>query len=156
PEVHHHDLALVIGQANRLCAIGKSEVRSSLADSRRLGAAIAPSRQQQARYADRNYGTGHQETGGTHISIIRKQDVIKKHGPQSGSQEMTNESENNDAPGKPDWRPVLGLSNEPPAAHELPARAGSVFDQPEPEQLIELTVIVPARNEEDCIGSCLE
>ena len=34
--------------------------------------------------------------------------------------------------------------------------AGTVFDQPEPEQLIELTVIVPARNEEDCLGACLQ
>jgi glycosyltransferase involved in cell wall biosynthesis len=33
---------------------------------------------------------------------------------------------------------------------------GSVFDQPEPEELIELTVVVPARNEEDCLGACLE
>jgi glycosyltransferase involved in cell wall biosynthesis len=31
-----------------------------------------------------------------------------------------------------------------------------VYDQPEPEELIELTVIVPARNEEDCLGACLE
>ena len=35
-------------------------------------------------------------------------------------------------------------------------RAGTVFDQPEPEELIELTVIVPARNEEDCLGACLQ
>ena len=34
--------------------------------------------------------------------------------------------------------------------------AGTVFDQPEPEQLIELTVIVPARNEEQCLGACLD
>ncbi len=33
---------------------------------------------------------------------------------------------------------------------------GTVFDQPEPEKLIELTVIVPARNEEDCLGDCLQ
>jgi glycosyltransferase involved in cell wall biosynthesis len=33
---------------------------------------------------------------------------------------------------------------------------GAVFDQPEPEELIELTVIVPARNEEDCLGACVE
>lgn len=38
----------------------------------------------------------------------------------------------------------------------LPARAGTVFDQPEPDALIELTVIIPARNEEDCIGACLQ
>jgi glycosyltransferase involved in cell wall biosynthesis len=34
--------------------------------------------------------------------------------------------------------------------------AGTVYDQPEPEELIELTVIVPARNEEDCLGACLK
>jgi glycosyltransferase involved in cell wall biosynthesis len=34
--------------------------------------------------------------------------------------------------------------------------AGTVYDQPEPEDLLELTVIVPARNEEDCLGACLE
>ena len=33
---------------------------------------------------------------------------------------------------------------------------GTVFDQPEPDELIELTVIVPARNEEDCLAACLE
>lgn len=33
---------------------------------------------------------------------------------------------------------------------------GTVFDQPEPENLLELTVIIPARNEEDCLGACLE
>ena len=52
------------------------------------------------------------------------------------------------------WKPVLGLSDEPPAPQEF--STGTVFDQPEPEELLELTVIVPARNEEDCIGACLE
>jgi hypothetical protein len=51
-----------------------------------------------------------------------------------------------DEPGKPvDWREWAGKTI-----------VGTVFDQPEPEQLIELTVIVPARNEEDCLGACLE
>ena len=59
-------------------------------------------------------------------------------------------------PSKPDWKPVLGLSEEPPAPLEFPVRTGTLFDQPEPEQLIELTVIIPARNEEDCIGVCLD
>ncbi len=54
------------------------------------------------------------------------------------------------------WKPVLGLSDEPPAPLDFPPRAATVFDQPEPEELLELTVIVPARNEEDCIGACLE
>ena len=69
---------------------------------------------------------------------------------------MTKEPENNDVHQKPDWKPVLGLSDEAPAAHESPVRGGTVFDQPEPAQLIELSVIVPARNEEGCIGACLE
>jgi glycosyltransferase involved in cell wall biosynthesis len=35
-------------------------------------------------------------------------------------------------------------------------RSGTVFDQPEPKELIELTVIVPARNEEESLGTCLQ
>ena len=61
------------------------------------------------------------------------------------------------------WKPVLGLVDEPggrrghvrTGASGRQAVAGTVFDQPEPEELIELTVIVPARNEEDCLGACL-
>lgn len=55
------------------------------------------------------------------------------------------------------WKPVLGLADD--AASDPPetlARAATVFDQPEPEQLLELSVIVPARNEEDCLGACLQ
>src|ERR1700744_3178471 len=51
------------------------------------------------------------------------------------------------------FKPVLGLSDEPIEFH---TRLGTVFDQPEPDPLIELTVIIPARNEEDCIGACLK
>ena len=54
------------------------------------------------------------------------------------------------------WKPVLGLSHEPGPPAELAARTGPFYDQPEPETLLELTVIVPARNEEDCLGACLE
>jgi glycosyltransferase involved in cell wall biosynthesis len=63
------------------------------------------------------------------------------------------------------YKPVLGLSDEPAdsGAARLDWReraalagAGTVFDQPEPAELIELTVIVPARNEEDCLSACLE
>ncbi len=35
-------------------------------------------------------------------------------------------------------------------------RTGTVFDQPEPAELLELSVIIPARNEEDCLGECLQ
>jgi glycosyltransferase involved in cell wall biosynthesis len=55
------------------------------------------------------------------------------------------------------WKPVLGLSDETVA---VPGRwgwaVGTVFDQPEPEELLELTVIVPARNEEESLGACLQ
>jgi glycosyltransferase involved in cell wall biosynthesis len=58
------------------------------------------------------------------------------------------------------WRPVLGLSEEsgPVDWREWVGKsvAGTVFAQPEPEPLIELTVIVPARDEEDCLGACLQ
>lgn len=58
-----------------------------------------------------------------------------------------------DAGGAKKYKPVLGLSDEPLA---VPARAGTVYDQPEPEKLIELTVIVPARNEEESLAECLK
>jgi len=61
------------------------------------------------------------------------------------------------------WTPVLGLADpdDSPGATDWrdwagKAAPGTVFDQPEPEELIELTVIVPARNEEDCLGECLQ
>ena len=62
------------------------------------------------------------------------------------------------------YKPVLGLADaaegQAPAAdwREWAGRTApaTVFDQPEPEALIELTVIVPARNEEDCLGDCLQ
>jgi glycosyltransferase involved in cell wall biosynthesis len=49
--------------------------------------------------------------------------------------------------------PVLGLSEAP---QTLPVGWGTVYSQPEPVDLLELTVIVPARNEEDCLAACLE
>jgi len=62
------------------------------------------------------------------------------------------------------WKPVLGIGDPAEGASARPdwrervaqAVAGTVFDQPEPEQFIELAVIVPARNEEDCLGGCLQ
>lgn len=57
--------------------------------------------------------------------------------------------------GAPAWKPVLGLSGDPAEQTAMPSLAGTVFDQPEPEELLELTVIVPARNEEGCLGACL-
>jgi Glycosyltransferases, probably involved in cell wall biogenesis len=74
------------------------------------------------------------------------------------------EGDRDRTPPKNEWKPILGLSEEPGsgqppqdwrtyAAHAL---AGTVFEQPEPSELIELSVIVPARNEEDAIGACLK
>ncbi len=63
----------------------------------------------------------------------------------------------NETAGVEQWQPVLGLSER--GGQEPGQRTGgpgTVFDQPEPEALLELTVIVPARNEEDCLGACLE
>jgi glycosyltransferase involved in cell wall biosynthesis len=58
------------------------------------------------------------------------------------------------------WKPVLGLSDEPGGEVAVPGwqgwAVGTVYDQPEPEELIDLTVIVPARNEEECLGACLD
>lgn len=69
---------------------------------------------------------------------------------------MSNEKPEPESPGAANlWKPVLGLSGEPGERMSLPARLGTVFDQPEPEELIELTVIVPARNEEQNLGECL-
>jgi glycosyltransferase involved in cell wall biosynthesis len=51
---------------------------------------------------------------------------------------------------------ALGLSETPGDLAALRMPYGTVFDQPEPAELLELTVIVPARNEEDCLAVCLE
>ena len=65
--------------------------------------------------------------------------------------------------GVSEYKPVLGLSDDGETTprtdwREWAARTipGTVYAQPEPEELIELTVIVPARNEQDCLGECLQ
>jgi glycosyltransferase involved in cell wall biosynthesis len=63
-------------------------------------------------------------------------------------------TERNEMAGR--FKPVLGLSETPGELATLPAPARTVYEQPEPEELLELTVIIPARNEEDCIAACLE
>jgi glycosyltransferase involved in cell wall biosynthesis len=60
------------------------------------------------------------------------------------------------APGAGQWKPVLGLADGPGERVSPPVRLGTVYDQPEPETLIELTVIVPARNEEQSLEECLK
>lgn len=62
------------------------------------------------------------------------------------------------------YKPVLGLTDPSDGPVERPdwrdwagkAAPGTVFVRPEPDQLLELTVIVPARNEEDVLGACLQ
>jgi len=54
------------------------------------------------------------------------------------------------------FKPVLGLSDTPGELATIPVRVASVYDQPEPDPLIELTVIIPARNEQDCLGACIQ
>ncbi len=56
----------------------------------------------------------------------------------------------------PNWKPVLGLSAEGEQPASLPVRTATVYDQPEPDTLLELTVIVPARNEEASLAACLQ
>lgn len=53
------------------------------------------------------------------------------------------------------WAPVLGLSDSATEPLAVPVLRAILFDQPEPDPLIELTVIIPARNEEDCLGDCI-
>jgi glycosyltransferase involved in cell wall biosynthesis len=60
------------------------------------------------------------------------------------------------AAGEGQYTPVLGLSDEPAERVAWTAERGTVYDQPEPEELMALTVIVPARNEEACLGECLQ
>ncbi len=54
------------------------------------------------------------------------------------------------------FKPVLGLSDEPGDPLAISVLAGTVFDQPEPDPLIDLTVIIPARNEEQSLAACLQ
>lgn len=68
--------------------------------------------------------------------------------------EQENDLPESQAPGE--WKPVLGLSEPSEEPAQWHARAGTVYEQPEPEALLELTVIVPARNEEANIGACIE
>lgn len=74
-----------------------------------------------------------------------------------------NESETNEQRKDEPRKSLLGLVDESgaPVPHAdwrewAGTTPGTVFAQPEPAQLIDLTVIVPARNEEQSLGECLE
>jgi glycosyltransferase involved in cell wall biosynthesis len=68
----------------------------------------------------------------------------------------TDKPETGEAESARAWKPLLGLSSDPGEPLAVPTRAATVYDQPEPEELLELTVIIPARNEEECLGACLQ
>jgi glycosyltransferase involved in cell wall biosynthesis len=71
----------------------------------------------------------------------------------------TNRPEASGAAGAGGYKTVLGLSGETgeqvAASEQQGTPLGTVPALLEPEQMLELTVIVPARNEEDCLGTCL-
>ncbi len=76
---------------------------------------------------------------------------------------MENEKEPENTVEEGGLSPVLGLPELPAGGREGGGAgpgpiSGAVFAQPEPEpgELLELTVIVPARNEEDCLAACLQ
>ncbi len=77
---------------------------------------------------------------------------------------MSNDDAGREAARASSFKPVLGLSDDAePGSIPVDWRewagktiAGTVFAQPEPEPLIELTVIIPARDEQDCLGACLQ
>jgi glycosyltransferase involved in cell wall biosynthesis len=65
-------------------------------------------------------------------------------------------SELEESGGAQAFTPVLGLADDPGEPLAALSRQGKLFDQPEPAELLELTVIVPARNEAECLGACLQ
>jgi glycosyltransferase involved in cell wall biosynthesis len=67
---------------------------------------------------------------------------------------MADQSE--DTTGAGSFKAVLGLAAEGESEQRWALAAGTVYDQPEPQELIELTVIIPARDEAACLGACLE
>jgi glycosyltransferase involved in cell wall biosynthesis len=78
---------------------------------------------------------------------------------------MVKDEGDHDRPAKKTgWQPVLGLSDEPAGGEAPPdwreyagkALSGTVFAQPEPAELIELTVIIPARNEQESLAACIQ
>jgi glycosyltransferase involved in cell wall biosynthesis len=103
---------------------------------------------------DQQKGKGKESTE-AHLLIIRSEGLEV----MGNDRRETNEA---DAEFNPAFKPVLGLSSSEDAEIENTERwaflAGTVFDQPEPDpsKLIELTVVIPARNEQDCLAACLE
>ena len=88
---------------------------------------------------------------------------MSKDDPRQKRTGQETEREPGEKPASKGYKPVFGLADPAEGRPTADWRewagktlAGTVFDQPEPEELIELTVIVPARNEQDCLGACLQ
>jgi GT2 family glycosyltransferase len=149
PEVEQHGFAAVVGQMDGVIAVGNGEVGCDLAGKSGTCAAIAGGSQgqRQEQSDDEIVETAHlynterkgesswvplwERTGRSEAVSQRRGGMRRFWVSATGGQQVA-------VPGR--W----GLA------------AGTVYDQPEPEELIELTVIVPARNEEDCLGACLK
>lgn len=146
PEVEQNDLAPIVGKMDGRVTVRDGKVRCDFTSLGRVRTAVAP----------RDHGQGHErkqskEAKKAHLSIIRSKTVGAK------GQQVTEEGHGTKTTaGTEGYKPVLGLGTEPDEILERPSLAGTFFDQPEPESLIELTVIVPARNEEACLGACLQ
>jgi glycosyltransferase involved in cell wall biosynthesis len=132
-------------------SVRNGEVGGYLAGLGGMSTAIAALRQSQGQNEKECV-----ETREAHISIIRSERDEAKVQAEMGSERP----EKDGAAGAGGWKPVLGLSGEPGEPVAAPvqwvAAPGTVFDQPEPRELMELTVIVPARNEQECLGACLQ
>ena len=106
--------------------------------------------------------TGHQEQRQDNLKSEATREphlpIIRSEWDEAKGSELTGEEkpEKSDAQIRRAWQPVLGLSTEADQPSAIPVRAGTVFDQPEPTELLELSVIVPARNEEDCLRACID
>ena len=150
PEIEHNHFAAIVGQVDGGASVGDGKVGRWGGELGGVGAAIAGGEQ-----AERESDDEGEETRGPHTPIIRSGRPQRKGGLM---REENSDKVGASGPGR--FKPVLGLSDEVGEPVAMPerwgARPGTVYDQPEPEQLIELTVIVPARNEEGCLGACLE
>lgn len=147
PEVEQNDLAAIAGEMDGAGAVGDCEVGRLFAGLQRMRSAITAAQHKKDLDQDES-----EPAIEPHVPIIRSGRVPAK---GRGVAEREN-PEKSDSPQKATWKPVLGLASEGEERPEIPVRTGTVFDQPEPAELLELSVIVPARNEEDCLGACLQ
>ena len=117
-------------------SIGDGKIWGQFAGLARVRATVTPRRKRQRQQQCEN----NQATNG-HTLIIAAM--------------STPHTETNRTAHPTGFQPVLGLTPDG-AAPAIWTAAGTVFDQPEPESLLELSVIVPARNEEASLGACLQ